>query len=974
MLQFVLLRKVAAGGMLADNDGICHYSYLRHFVEEFWPQTHALFGFSPRFNFGGPFLLYNVPPGLTWVAASLVALGFSPAVALKSLAVTSYLALGPLASRFGRYLDPSSTALPRFLALSMMLFSSELFGFEFYFRNGMLNACCAIPLVLGGMLLFCRALHEPERSLRWLALTSVVYACTLLVHVLSAYMLTLALLSFAVGFRLRAAGRGLLSMVAVAAVGAGLAAFWLLPSAPFAAAKDGAYTWVRSPLATLSTLADGSLLTSYFGGFFPNFLRVSNVGIVPVAMALLGSVEGIRRANGVVRSLVIFAVLCLVVVLGPEARVGALLPGFDRLLWYRFVTPLILAVLVLGAYGASQLVRLEAARRLAWVGLGVSGFFALWGLFVPAKNVETERSFPSFEESYRQIVDGLRAEARPEERVFGEFLGFGVMQPPSVNYLRHMIPIDTGLGEISSWIYENNPTSQHLLRLGPFWYDPLPLLDVAEEYGVRYVVAGSPHLVRALDADSRFEPVRITTDLAAYRTRHPRAFATVGPLIDARVVRQQYLRGGGYTYTLELPPHQAEVMRVRVNYDAHAWTVRVDDRLVTPRSSSEGFLEFDVPADAARVELYWDIAASRARANWVSAAAVILVLGALVFSWRSRALSALAERIGPTSERIGRAAAVAGAVACSWRATHLDLSEIGFGIRGGLLEGVKPNDLALGQWRDLQTTGCLSLVGDSWARANGVAAGRIRRDSGLPMFRFTALAGELLHIEGAFERGTLRLRGNQGRECRLAFEEGRPVAVPPECMDLAEAHSDKPGVSLDAFVDDVPMQAAFTRIALDHGPRVVQAESLSNDLYDGGLDAFYSTSQPPYVPLNGSLMVGVAAYDKPIELHGEVSLAAGAQDVWVLLRTIHPRFARTRGIVDVLVDGVSVGGTNGATEVGVESFWSSAPTFGWARAGRLSNDVDVEALHRLRIRIRKAEHAVTAGAEIDAVAFLRAMP
>ena len=87
-------------GIWADNDSVCHYAYLRHLVEEFYPATGTFFGWTPKFNLGTPFLLYNTPPGL-YVAAAVASriAGLSPLASLKVVVVASYLAVPGSCSR-----------------------------------------------------------------------------------------------------------------------------------------------------------------------------------------------------------------------------------------------------------------------------------------------------------------------------------------------------------------------------------------------------------------------------------------------------------------------------------------------------------------------------------------------------------------------------------------------------------------------------------------------------------------------------------------------------------------------------------------------------------------------------------------------------------------------------------------------------------------------------------------------------------
>src|SRR5438270_13809698 len=84
LCQLALLRRVFREGALADIDSIAHVSYLRYFVDEFVPATASSFGYTPKYNLGAPFLLYNVPPGTCLAGAALVRLGLSAESAIKA--------------------------------------------------------------------------------------------------------------------------------------------------------------------------------------------------------------------------------------------------------------------------------------------------------------------------------------------------------------------------------------------------------------------------------------------------------------------------------------------------------------------------------------------------------------------------------------------------------------------------------------------------------------------------------------------------------------------------------------------------------------------------------------------------------------------------------------------------------------------------------------------------------------------------
>src|SRR5689334_11510808 len=71
LLMVFLARRTFRPGLWADNDSVCHYAYLRHLIEKVYPETGSVLAYSPSFNLGIPFLVYNTPPGL-YVASAIV--------------------------------------------------------------------------------------------------------------------------------------------------------------------------------------------------------------------------------------------------------------------------------------------------------------------------------------------------------------------------------------------------------------------------------------------------------------------------------------------------------------------------------------------------------------------------------------------------------------------------------------------------------------------------------------------------------------------------------------------------------------------------------------------------------------------------------------------------------------------------------------------------------------------------------------
>ena len=129
----------------------------------------------------------------------------SPLAALKAEVVVAYLSVPLLGAALARTFEDEPGDLPKFTGLALSLFSSELFGLEFYFKNGMLNPAVGVPLAMATLLCLRRAQRtEGAPALRWIAAGAVGFGATVFVHLLTAYMLALSLgcFAFASGFQI----------------------------------------------------------------------------------------------------------------------------------------------------------------------------------------------------------------------------------------------------------------------------------------------------------------------------------------------------------------------------------------------------------------------------------------------------------------------------------------------------------------------------------------------------------------------------------------------------------------------------------------------------------------------------------------------------------------------------------------------------------------------------------------------------
>lgn len=976
LLDVFFARRTFQAGIWADNDSVCHYAYLRHLLEDVYPSTGTFLAYSPKFNMGVPFLLYNTPPGL-YVISAIVATLFpvSALGALKICVVVGFVSVPLLGYAIARTFDDAPPDTPKFVAMLLAFYSSELYGLEFFFKNGMLNPAIGVPFMLATIYFFRRAQCSPfPKTLRYIALSAFFFACTVCTHVLSTYMLCLALGGFVLGRPLKHWGHDILRLGGILGTGGALAAFWVIPSAPFAAAQDAAYTWLRRPQDIVSSFFDGSMLSSYFAGFFPRFVTISNVGIVAITLGIIAILLGVRRRDsGPVSALIVFA-LGFWIMLGPAwSFLIKYLPGYDRLLWYRFLTIAEIGWLILAGFGAAYAVH-SGARFHPYnrIGLMLGLSWALLVMTERATKIETAADYPEFVGDVDQAANWLKEHGDKRGRIFDEFLGQAVIQPASVNYTRHMMPILSGFDEIGGWIYENNLAGQVLMKKGVFWYSPFPMIDQAPEYNVKYILAGSPHLIRALSFDPRWKDVLKTHNLVLFENIAYEPSLVEGNGLVGNPSTQRYLPGGGYEYVIDLqsaPAHAGDgPLVVKVGY-LPFFTVYADDEIVPTKPSVDGLLQIDVPPgnNPRRLRCVWDISALRAKGNKISLAGLALAFALVGISFVKR-------RPLPGLERplamFGLAAAGLALVGIVVRDRNVDLSEVGFGVRNGLAPYVDGNTLKVGAHDDDRDTGILQVLTPAWDKRSVIGRESARRllHSDRPALRMAlprrgtttlVLRGEPFdaQLELAFEPP------GGATVCKVRGTLNTPISLPPECTS-GEPVGDLPGITRDVRITATPAVDVIS-VSANTGIAVVEAESLRNVVDDGGYEAFYSYTAIEALPSNGIVMTADTRTDKPVELEGRKATPSGRVEVWVLTRTLHQRFYNTRAELTVSLDGAPVGSTRGGARK-PRDYWERDTIFEWIRLG----EAEVGEMADVKLRLAKKKGTVAGLADVDAIAIV----
>jgi hypothetical protein len=861
----------------------------------------------------------------------------------------------------------------------LSLFSSELFGLEFYFKNGMLNPAVALPLALATLVCSRRAQCEPgARALRWVSLGAVAFAAVVFTHLLTAYMLSLALACFTFASGPRRFGHGALQAATMVGLGLGLAAFWLVPSLGFAAKEDAAYTWLRRPVETLSTFLDGSAFSSYFAGFYPRFFTFSAVGIVATVCAGLGLLRLARRPNAAVMACAATAILALLVAMGPRPSFGLeILPAYDRLLWYRFMTLAQVMTLLVSGWAAWWLweIRERLGRAFLFVVAGAT-FWALLVLTQRANAILTAGDEPGFVADVDAVASWLRAHGKREGRVYGEFLGQNAADSVSVNYLRHMIPILSGLGEASGWIYENNEAAQGFMRRGLLWYNPFPMIALAERYDVEYVAAGTPNLVHALLTDPRWRPVLETSHVSLFEAvgRDPSLVEAAG--WAARMVHEGYLRGGGYEYAIEVAPEgqgeRARSLRVKTSWSP-AWRAYAGDRELPVTRSEDALVDVALPESPSAIRLTWDIGAARTKGNRISllsAACVALLLG--IGTRRHRAL----EMPGALIPIAGTGIA---AIALAWLVAHarsVDPRLVGFGIRGGMLVTFDSRRAEVGAFDDTAPIRLTRVLESAWG-PRGLLGGVPARSlvgHGAPagMVTFSEFGPNRVTVHGVLRGGPdgdradapitllLGVPGRSDARCPVPGNLGTAVAVPRTCLESTGGAG--PGIQRTlGFEADGDL--VVTTIDVDDGVVVVEAETMHNSMEDSGYEAFYALGPADELASNGVAMRPQAA-GLDITLDRDVELPAARYDVWILARATSPHLGRQLARLELQSDDATFAEVF-PKSVSLSS-WASDPKLEWLPAGH----VEGGGTRRIGVTFRKAPGASEGLGDLDALAFV----
>jgi hypothetical protein len=991
LFNLFLARRTFKKGIWADNDSVCHYAYVRHLLEDILPATGTFMGFTPKYDLGTPFLLYNTPPGV-YVAAAVVAklTGLSALLALKLVIVAAFLSVPLIGARLARTFEDEPRDLPKFAALALSLFSSELFGLEFYFKNGMLNPAFAVPFMLATLVFYRHAQRaSSHRTLGWLALAGGAFAATVFVHLLTVYMLAVALACCALAAGPRRLGRSLLQAAVVIGLGGGLAAFWLVPSMPFAPKEDAAFTWIRRAADTFWNYADGSMLSSYPVGFYPQFVTYSSVGAVAILCAAFGVWRAVASRNWAVLSFVLCALLALLITVGPRPSFGLwILPMYGRLLWYRFATLLELSTFLVAGWGAWQL--FEMRGRLGVIVVHALVASMAWAALVMtqrAVRVETGEDYPQFIVDVDVVSTWLRANGKHGGRVFSEFLGQDVVDAAGVNYARHMIPVLSGYPEAGGWIYENDEAAQAMLKRGLFWYNPFPMIALAERYDVQYIVAGSPNLVRVLGKDPRWRLVLPTSHVSLFEAVGREPSMVDAGRRGARVRSERFIPGGGYEYVVDIDPTQDELPQrdliLKTGWSP-AWRAREGGRDLTIGKTEDALIEVPLPEgrDATTITFTWSISEWRATGTRITFAALAMAVAMLAIGTRRKLWWREIPELVPQVVGVGGGAAVL--MVSALRAHPIDQATVGFGIRDGMAVTYEARRLEVGAFDDDEAFRPTRVMPAAWsdrALTEGAPARTLARaDAIAATVGLAPFGGNRITVRGwlrdAVASGAGRsdapvvlvLREPVGHTvvCRVDATLGMPARVGEACVGGPSGEG--PGVTREL---ELHADGALTVSALevDSGMVFVEAEQMHNVLDDGGYEAFYTYGPPDQLSSNGVSMVARAPLERPIALDREVSLPDPAYELWILTRTVSSRLENGRAHYFIESDGHTIADVDPHTRRNI-AFWDDDPHHEWISAGRLEGRGD----HRIRVTFYKIKRGFDGLGDLDAIAFAPVTP
>lgn len=582
-------------------------------------------GWSPRFITGYEHFLYY-GPGFSWLtgAVQLATAGLlSLTGALKVVAIGSFVAIGPAAAFLARSFGLSRRAAGVAAVLAVAVNSPFGVGLAGVFTIALLPhqvAATGFCIALGCGL---RTVTDPRR--RWVVLMGVALAAVVVTHLITTLVLVLFLvISLPTIFvtdrpALPAALRRLL---AAGALGAGLAAFWLVPYLAHFGDRGVVPAWATPPI--------GSRLADIFAGriLFGSSLAV----LVAAAFAFAGY------------------------------RVIAL----KRWAFALFIAPM--AFLTITHTLASQAPGLDISPQLANRGLGYAGLLALLPLaaaiafavrWIPNGTMATAAALAAAAVIVVGVAPPSRAPARempdPAPAMVEAAATLRKHVPPGARFATERdYPAEIARAGMThpdfwlAWHAQRNTLNTFGLELSP---SPSAggeaervgrvaadrSADALARLGTTHLVTVNPATAPALEASGRFRRVWERDFMAIFAVVPAQGQPAVSSLasVPAGASATARLRGGGEHLVVDLTTVEAVPVTVATGWSPK-WRATIDGKPVPLRATPDGLLRVDVPAGSHRLALDFH------QDRWPATGGAVSVLTALaLFAYCGRRMARL---------------------------------------------------------------------------------------------------------------------------------------------------------------------------------------------------------------------------------------------------------------------------------------------------------------------------------------------
>jgi hypothetical protein len=841
-LQIVLSLSAWKSGMVADNDFVAHVAWLMEWTR-LVDQWGLGFYWTQKFNFGQPLLLFNLPPLSTFTAWLLTKLGLTPVASLKFILSFSLCLMPWVMYWWHRMMMPKTRIVGLIAAAFSVLLTNEFWGLGFHFCNGMVNAAIALPMVVAFFAAIEKLMAKPDHPARWLGLAGIFYGLICLTHLHSAFLAALFAVTVEIGRYIRHKNHGrlirdLLSCCISVLIGVGLSAFWLLPSLAHDAGIDWLHIWSPPTIETLRAMVNGQLLSG---------LRSTGLNVVSVdsavsaylvmALALIGIVAKLRRRRDY--GLIAAFGLALWLTLSPGIA-GPLkfLPFFERILHLRVASFLSIFLISLAARGAYACRKYRVGPLIfatLIVGVGLSAV-------TMSMSIRTESDFAGKRRDLNQVADWLNANA-PGARIYSEFAGHS-QEEVSANYLRHMLPILADVQDGASFVYENSFSAKDFLRRGIYWGSIIPLIDLAPEYHIQFLIAWTATAKRILSDDLRWNRKFLSGDYEVYERA-----STVD---EVSPKSRQHLRlkqlGPNLFETEIFSSTDQRLIATSVPYSP-GWSVSGYESEIGLTQDDRGLLNFDFTRLAqvpTTIRLKWSANPALVTAGkWLSVM-MVLVSFILLLPYRSGMLDVEDAVMKPAEKRLAKvrhwhikilgSLVLASCIGLQWQTFANREIARPFEGYGKSLEATYVEKI--GTWRDFASGYAFQLVGSRWQgrRAEERRLGRNlspRSSSRQILADLRVWIGDIdevqLQLGFESESGAPVMIAIGGPEEWKYFEllSDQDLKLPVQALQtFLRTDSSRPGKFFEIAVLN-SSDVRFNRISVRSGLHYLQAESFS---------------------------------------------------------------------------------------------------------------------------------------------------